>query len=199
MLAWNVKTEIVKQMQKIGKKSHGYYLTLSLPVDQKGKRTQRRKEKFYIDFIKHTEKICQERYQLQEDNSGDDEESFKSAAQEEEKDVNREEDLQENVKKLNNTLKQVQDINLLDKIDLDDYINSNSSDKEDPSKTLKAHCETPNGEVLFLVGGEWLSYIKTSEACGRDALTDYIITNNVSKLHGKSTHMTREKITKFLQ
>ena len=172
-----MKTEIVKQMQKIGKKKHGYYLTLSLPSDQNGKRTQRRKEKFYREFIKHTAKICQAQYQLQDENSEDDEESFKSATQEEEKEVNFEDDLQENVKDLNDTLKLVKNVNQLDENDLDDYINSKSSDEEEPSQHVRDHCETPNGDVLFLVGGEWLSYIKASDACGRDSLTDYIMTN----------------------
>ena len=136
-------------------------------------------------------------YQLQDENSEEDEDSFKSAAQEEEIEANSEDDLQENVKNLNDALKLVKDVNHLDENDLDDYFNSNSSDEEDPSKRVRDHCETPNGDILFLVGGEWLSYIKASDACGRDSLTDYIMTNNVSKLHGRSANLTRDKSNKI--
>ena len=67
ILAWNVKSEIVKQLQLLGKKSHGYYVSLQLPKLVNGKRMQREKVKYYEEFIKHSNKFGHQRSPLQSD------------------------------------------------------------------------------------------------------------------------------------
>ena len=73
ILAWNVKSEIVKQLQRCGKKVHGFYITLQLPMNKKGNRIQRKKGKFYDEFIKHCENLGNEKTNLQHNEENDDE------------------------------------------------------------------------------------------------------------------------------
>ena len=71
IMAMDVKSEIVYQLQKIGKHSrHGAYLTLQLP--KKGnKRAQRKKGVFYIGMIKR-KKISEDAHEDMEIVSSDD-------------------------------------------------------------------------------------------------------------------------------
>lgn len=52
MICCSEKTELVKRIQRSGKRSHGRYITLELPKKPNGAYTKRRMGKFYTEFIK---------------------------------------------------------------------------------------------------------------------------------------------------
>ena len=81
IMATDVKSEIVHQLQKIGKNSrHGAYLTLQLP--KKGnKRIQRKKGLFYIGMIKRN-KIADDGVDDMDIDSSDNDSSFAEDIQE---------------------------------------------------------------------------------------------------------------------
>ena len=54
LMAWDAKSEMVKTLQRVGKKSsHGCYVNLMMPKDDKGKRQQRVLGQFYSSMVKH--------------------------------------------------------------------------------------------------------------------------------------------------
>ena len=200
ILAWNVKSEIIKQFQAIGRANHGFYLTLNLPNDEKGKRVQREKGKWYDAFIKHYDGAKHCKYNLEEDNIEKNEQEdsrFERYDQEEEKnqDVDK---VTTNMKKLNDTLQVAKNSKILDKIDLDNYMlddSRNVSNEENDGMMVTSHLKTPTGDILFFTNNQWVDYAKAAELCGRDSLTDYIMQNNVSQIYGKAARSHNE-ITK---
>lgn len=81
IMATDVKSEIIHQLQKIGKQStHGAYLTLQLPKKD-NKRVQRKKGLFYVGMIKRS-KIAEDALDEMEVLSSDDDSSLVEDIQE---------------------------------------------------------------------------------------------------------------------
>ena len=74
LMACDAKSEIVHTLQRVGKvSSHGYYISLQMPKNKNGKRTQRVFGKFYNEMIKN---VSGNSVDINDLNSNDDELSF---------------------------------------------------------------------------------------------------------------------------
>ena len=65
VLACGEKTELVKKIQRIGKRTHGTYLTINLGKRDNGKHIKRKPGIFYKAFIKRNKVKQQQFYQIQ--------------------------------------------------------------------------------------------------------------------------------------
>ena len=65
VLACGEKTELVKKIQRIGKRNHGTYLTINLGKRDNGKHMKQRPGIFYKAFVKRSKATQQKFYQVQ--------------------------------------------------------------------------------------------------------------------------------------
>ena len=209
ILASNVKSEIVKQFQAIGRTTHGYYLTLELPKDRGGKRVQRKKGRWYDDFVKHNDKALNFQINLQDDRSehyeGQVVETVREFEETKDQDYDSEErngqqvfddEVGTKLRKLNDALKMAKYNEQLDREDVDNYMldgESISSNQSIQDVVRFSHITKPSGEIMFVIDNKLLTHEEAQEIVGKNRLDKYMIENNSVETYGKSARAYKAK------
>ena len=201
LMANDVKSEIVHQVQRCGKYSaHHKYITLTLQKKE-GKRKQRSLGQFYMDMIK---KWNNDTKQVEFWDGKDDEISSDESI-EDARDDNKSRSNEGNNKSLvesqslllNKTLRDYRE-NDFDDINVESFFENSSESNEDDDDdeiqdtNIQKHLQTPDGEILFKTGDKWNDYLETSKICGMKTLKQYVREHRLLSLYGKAAKMNNK-------